>query len=182
MRASLLLLLLPATLSRADTCSTIAKNTNIDVAFPLSLDYLSEQSKYWSTSCSALEPSCILFPTSAADVSTIIQTINEGNESFAIKSGGHNPNNYFSSVAGGPLISTARLDEAILDSNTGVLRMGPGNRLDEYAFLVFIPPFRTGFGSCILLRLFKHCSSTASINSPSRIVLRQNSRALAGRS
>ncbi|KAI1277128.1 hypothetical protein F5Y07DRAFT_113986 [Xylaria sp. FL0933] len=133
MRSSLLLLLLPATLSRADTCSTIAANTNIDVAYPLDLDYISEQSKYWSTSCSALKPTCILFPTSAAEVSTIIQTINEGNENFAIKSGGHNPNDHFSSVAGGPLISTARLDEAALDANTGVLRMGPGNRLDDIA-------------------------------------------------
>ncbi|KAI0539966.1 hypothetical protein GGR58DRAFT_194095 [Xylaria digitata] len=132
-RAALLLLLLPATLIRADTCSTIAKNTNVDVAYPLSLDYISEQNKYWSTSCIALKPSCILFPTSAAEVSVILQTINEGDENFAVKSGGHNPNNYFSSVDGGPLISTARLDQAVLDTQTGVLRMGPGNRLDGIA-------------------------------------------------
>lgn len=135
MRATLLALLLQATLSKADTCSTIAATTDIEVAYPLSLDYIDEQSKYWSTSCIALKPSCILFPTSAAEVSVIIQTLNQGDESFAVKSGGHNPNNYFSSVDGGPLISTARLDEAILDANTGVLRMGPGNRLDEYVFL-----------------------------------------------
>ncbi|KAI1818343.1 FAD-binding domain-containing protein [Poronia punctata] len=133
MRAALLLCLASSTLISADTCSTIASNTDIDVAYPLSLDYISEQNKYWSTSCISLKPSCILFPTSAAEVSVIMQTINQGNESFAVKSGGHNPNNYFSSVAGGPLISTARLDEAILDSNTGVLRMGPGNRLDDIA-------------------------------------------------
>jgi FAD/FMN-containing dehydrogenase len=133
MRGALLLFLLPSTLVRADTCSTIASSTDIDVAFPLSLDYISEQNKYWSSSCIALKPSCILFPTSAAEVSVILQTINQGNESFAVKSGGHNPNNYFSSVDGGPLISTARLDEAVLDPNTGVLRMGPGNRLDEIA-------------------------------------------------
>ncbi|KAH8157685.1 glucooligosaccharide oxidase [Xylaria polymorpha] len=133
MREALLLLLLHVTLGVADTCSTLAENTDIEVTYPLSLDYVSEQQKYWSTSCIALKPSCILFPTSAAEVSVILQTINEGDEKFAIKSGGHNPNNYFSSVDGGPLISTARLNEAILDSNTGVLRMGPGNRLDDIA-------------------------------------------------
>ncbi|KAI0486518.1 hypothetical protein F4859DRAFT_372914 [Xylaria cf. heliscus] len=133
MRAAQLLLLLHVSLGVADTCSTLAKNTNIDVAYPLSLDYLSEQQEYWSTSCIALKPSCIIFPTSAAEVSVILQTINEGDENFAIKSGGHNPNNYFSSVDGGPLISTARLNEAVLDANTGVLRMGPGNRLDDIA-------------------------------------------------
>ncbi|KAK5624730.1 hypothetical protein RRF57_000446 [Xylaria bambusicola] len=133
MRKSLVLLLLYTAISRADTCSTIASQTNIDVAYPLELDYIHEQEKYWSTSCISLKPSCILFPTSAAEVSTILQAINEGDESFAVKSGGHNPNNYFSSVASGPLISTARLNEAILNSNTGVLRMGPGNRLDDIA-------------------------------------------------
>ncbi|KAI0200277.1 hypothetical protein F4808DRAFT_164764 [Astrocystis sublimbata] len=132
MRAALLLLLHIAR-GVADTCSTLAKNTDIEVATPLSLPYISEQNEYWSSSSIALKPSCILFPTSAAEVSVIIQTINEGNESFAIKSGGHNPNKYFSSVDGGPLISTARLNQAVLDSNTGVLRMGPGNRLDDIA-------------------------------------------------
>ncbi|KAI0416939.1 hypothetical protein F5X98DRAFT_375321 [Xylaria grammica] len=133
MRAALLFLLLPVTLIRADTCSTIAKNTNVHVAYPLSLGYISEQNKYWSTSCIALKPSCILFPTSAAEVSIILETLNEGDENFAVKSGGHNPNNYFSSVDGGPLISTAKLNEAVLDAETGVLRMGPGNRLDDIA-------------------------------------------------
>ncbi|KAJ2976001.1 hypothetical protein NUW58_g8202 [Xylaria curta] len=133
MRGAFLLLLLPVTLVSADTCSTLAKTTDIDVAFPVSIDYISEQKKYWSSSCVALKPSCILFPTSAADVSVILQAINDSDENFAVKSGGHNPNNYFSSVDGGPLISTARLNQASLDANTGVLRMGPGNRLDDIA-------------------------------------------------
>lgn len=145
MREALLLLLLHVTLGVADTCSTLAENTDIEVTYPLSLDYVSEQQKYWSTSCIALKPSCILFPTSAAEVSVILQTINEGDEKFAIKSGGHNPNNYFSSVDGGPLISTARLNEAILDSNTGVLRMGPGNRLDEYVLMTLTFSSLLGF-------------------------------------
>ncbi|GAP87352.1 putative FAD binding domain-containing protein [Rosellinia necatrix] len=132
-QAASLLLLLPSALGRSDTCSTLAENTDIDVAFPLSFKYISEQSKYWSTSCSSLKPSCIIFPTSADDVSAILKAISEGDEDFAIKSGGHNPNNYFSSVAGGPLISTARLNQAVLDAETGVLQMGPGNRLDDIA-------------------------------------------------
>ncbi|KAI1125950.1 hypothetical protein F5Y10DRAFT_279153 [Nemania abortiva] len=133
MRATLFLLLLQAALGRADTCSQIAATTDIEVAYPLSLDYIDEQNKYWSTSCIALKPSCILFPISAEEVSAIIKVLNLGDENFAVKSGGHNPNNYFSSVDGGPLISTAKLTEASLDASTGVLRMGPGNRLDDIA-------------------------------------------------
>lgn len=64
------------------------------------------------------------------NLASIVSVLNTNNESFAIKSGGHNPNNYFSSIAGGPLISTQKLDEAILDQETGILQAGPGNRLD----------------------------------------------------
>jgi hypothetical protein len=54
-------------------------------------------------------------------------------EKFAVKSGGHNPNNYFSSVAGGPLIATEKFDQANLNQATGVVDVGPGNRLDGIA-------------------------------------------------
>lgn len=181
MWTSLLFLLLSARLGRADTCSIIATQTDIEVAYPLDLDYIDEQSKYWSTSCSALKPSCILFPTSASEVSTIIQAINDGDENFAIKSGGHNPNNYYSSVAGGPLISTARLTEAIIDSNNGVLKMGPGNRLDEYAFLPHLLSPHRGFQ---VLESFLSCLSTfyplAGTNCSSEIVLLKNFKAQDG--
>jgi hypothetical protein len=50
-----------------------------------------------------------------------------------VKSGGHNPNNYFSSVSGGAIISTAKLDHANLEQETGILNAGPGNRLDSIA-------------------------------------------------
>ncbi|KAL6155495.1 hypothetical protein ACJQWK_05407 [Exserohilum turcicum] len=52
-------------------------------------------------------------------------------EHFAVKSGGHNPNNGWSSVAGGPLIAMDRFDQANLNSSTGIIDVGPGNRLDS---------------------------------------------------
>lgn len=85
----------------------------------------------WSTTCQALLPSCIIFPKSADEVATIVKALNQNIEQFAVKSGGHNPNNYFSSVSGGPLISTESLDQANLDPVTGIVDVGPGNRLDS---------------------------------------------------
>jgi hypothetical protein len=117
----------------ADTCSELRENTDIQVSGPLELSYIDEQSEYWSASCSALKPSCIIFPSTAAEVAAVIRVLNTNNESFAIKSGGHNPNNYFSSVNGGPIISTQNLDHAILDPATGIVDVGPGNRLDGIA-------------------------------------------------
>ncbi|KAI1842229.1 hypothetical protein JX266_011637 [Neoarthrinium moseri] len=116
-----------------DTCSTVQSISSIEVSSPLSLSYITEQADYWSSSCAALTPSCIIFPKSADEVATVIKVLADNGETFAVKSGGHNPNNYFSSVAGGPLISTQRMDQVLLDPVTGIARVGPGIRLDEIA-------------------------------------------------
>ncbi|OTB07932.1 hypothetical protein M426DRAFT_71397 [Hypoxylon sp. CI-4A] len=118
-------------LALADTCTTIKDTTNIEVADGLDLTYLSEQSDYWSTSCSSMKPTCILFPNSADEVAAIVKVLNNNTENFAIKSGGHNPNNGWSSVAGGPLISTQRMKQVLLDQDTGIAKVGPGQRLDS---------------------------------------------------
>lgn len=117
----------------ADTCSTVQLTSSIEVDSPLSLGYIAEQADYWSSSCASLIPTCIIFPRSAEEVATVVKVLNGNDEHFAIKSGGHNPNNYFSSIDAGPLISTQRMDQVLLDASTGIARVGPGIRLDEIA-------------------------------------------------
>lgn len=114
----------------ADTCSSVEALRYITVTRSLDLAYIEEQSQYWSTSCSALLPSCIISPKSAEEVSTVVKILANTTEKFAVKSGGHNPNNGFSSVQGGPLIVTEYLDQANVNQETGVIDVGPGNRLD----------------------------------------------------
>lgn len=125
--------LLLAGFSYADTCSDVERLGYINITRSLDLAYIEEQSQYWSTSCSALKPSCIIFPKTVEEVSTVVKLLANTTEKFAIKSGGHNPNNYFSSVAGGPLICTEHLDQADLNEATGIVDVGPGNRLDGIA-------------------------------------------------
>lgn len=130
--SSILLALARAAL--ADTCESVEALRYIDVARSLDLAYIDEQSEYWSTSCSALRPSCIIFPKSAEEVSTVVKILaNTTEKFFAVKSGGHNPNNGFSSVQGGPLIVTEKLGQANVNQETGVIDVGPGNRLDGIA-------------------------------------------------
>ncbi|KAL5396522.1 hypothetical protein PMIN06_001612 [Paraphaeosphaeria minitans] len=117
----------------ADTCSSVEALRYIDVARSLDLAYIKEQTQYWSTSCSALLPSCIIFPKSAEEVSTVVKVLANTTERFAVKSGGHNPNNGFSSVQGGPLIVMEHLDQANVNQDTGIIDVGPGNRLDGIA-------------------------------------------------
>ncbi|KAI1140162.1 FAD binding domain-containing protein [Hypoxylon sp. FL0543] len=115
----------------ADTCETVENRTAISVLKPASIDYTTEQTQYWSTYSGDLKPSCILEPETTEEVAAIVSILHENNETFAIKSGGHNPNNYFASVNGGPLISTKKLNEINFDANSETVRVGPGNRWDE---------------------------------------------------
>lgn len=113
------------------TCDLVTSQTSIEAYTKLQLEYTSEQTEYWSTSCGDLKPSCILMPTTTEEVAAIVSILASNNETFAVKSGGHNPNNYFASVDGGPLISTKMLNEVILDTTAETVRVGPGNRWDE---------------------------------------------------
>ncbi|KAI0811567.1 FAD binding domain-containing protein [Xylaria sp. FL0064] len=113
------------------TCDLVGSQTSIESYTQFQIQYTSEQSEYWSTSCGNLKPSCILMPTTTEEVAAIVSILATTNESFAIKSGGHNPNNYFASIDGGPLISTKMLNEVILDPTAETVRVGPGNRWDD---------------------------------------------------
>ncbi|KAF2086998.1 FAD binding domain-containing protein [Saccharata proteae CBS 121410] len=118
-------------LASSSTCSSIAATSDIEIEYQLGLSYTDDQSHYWSTGCSALQPSCIFAPSTADEVATIVKALNNNNESFAIKSGGHNPNTEFASIDGGPLINMKNLNEVTLDPVAGTVRVGPGNRWDD---------------------------------------------------
>ncbi|KAI1081479.1 FAD binding domain-containing protein [Whalleya microplaca] len=122
---------LSASAVAADTCETVQSRTSIPMLKPLTLDYNEEQTEYWSTSCGDLKPACILTPTTAEEVASIVSVLLENNETFAVKSGGHNPNNYFASIDGGPLISTVKLNEVTFDAESETVRVGPGNRWED---------------------------------------------------
>lgn len=114
-----------------NTCALVGSDTSIDLYTNPQIDYTTEQSEYWSTSCGALKPSCILMPTTTEEVAAIVSILASNNETFAVKSGGHNPNNHFASIDGGPLISTKNLNQVILDTASETVKVGPGNRWDE---------------------------------------------------
>lgn len=110
----------------ADTCDTIKKS---DADF--SVKGLLWPRWYWSTACKALKPSCVLLPETTEDVVNIVNLLLDSDEPFAVKSGGHNPNKYFGSVEGGPLVSMERLNEVTLDEEAQTVRVGPGNRWQD---------------------------------------------------
>ncbi|KAG8165011.1 hypothetical protein KVR01_005286 [Diaporthe batatas] len=117
--------------AESTTCDGLSTSSNIDIFRSPAVEYTRVSNDYWSTGCAALKPACILEPTSAGQLSHIMQTLVANNESFAVKSGGHNPNKYFASISGGPLISTSQLNEVVYDAASSTVRVGPGNKWDD---------------------------------------------------
>ncbi|KAH7304754.1 FAD binding domain-containing protein [Stachybotrys elegans] len=112
-------------------CDELNSIYKISQLLPLTSAFDTEQSHYWSKGASSLKPDCIVTPATTDEVVSVVKTLRNTTENFAIKSGGHNPNNYFSSIQGGALISTLKLNEVKLDKEAETVRIGPGNRWDE---------------------------------------------------
>ncbi|KAK1987689.1 FAD binding domain-containing protein [Colletotrichum cereale] len=129
--AGVLLSMLACVQSESATCKQITASTNIQHHQRFEIEYTAEQLNYWSTACGSLKPGCILFPKSAEEVSAIVKTLETSGERFAIKSGGHNPNNYFASVQDGPLISTKELNQVVYDNASNTVSVGPGNKWED---------------------------------------------------
>ncbi|KAJ5531951.1 hypothetical protein N7494_008503 [Penicillium frequentans] len=129
-RAFALFITSVASVAKADICSALAQG-GISIEYPLTLDYTSALSDYWSAACGDLKPTCIAAPSSAAEMSQIITKLHDFETLFAVKSGGHMPNNGFASIEGGLLISTKNLDQVDYDENEQTAVIGPGISWEE---------------------------------------------------
>ncbi|KOS38668.1 hypothetical protein ACN38_g10495 [Penicillium nordicum] len=114
----------------ADICATL-KAGGIDIEYHISLDYKADLLKYWSTACGDLKPTCIAAPSSAAEMSQVIRNLHDVDTLFAIKSGGHNPNNGFASIQDGLLVSTKNLNQVDYNRNDHTAVIGPGLSWEE---------------------------------------------------
>ncbi|KIN06284.1 hypothetical protein OIDMADRAFT_155290 [Oidiodendron maius Zn] len=100
----------------------------------LNEEYITAQSHYWSAANADLIPACVVFPTNAYDVSAVVTALlNEPCVSFAVKSGGHNPNVGYSSVDGGVLISMSNISSTVLSEDQKIAEIGTGSRWLEAA-------------------------------------------------
>jgi FAD/FMN-containing dehydrogenase len=82
--------------------------------------------EYWNSLQDAYKPSCVVYPTSAQDVSTSLQAIRAADSRFAIKAGGHNPNTFFSSVDAGVLLDMSHMTAKSYDPETTLATYEPG--------------------------------------------------------
>ncbi|KAJ7262806.1 FAD-binding domain-containing protein [Mycena rebaudengoi] len=122
-------LLLAAVAARAasNACATISSSisANANVYWPDSTEY-TLATEHWLLS-SIEEPQCVVEPSSAADISVILNTVNATRTPFAIKGGGHTSNRGFSSTTG-VHISLARFNYTTLDVSAETVTIGAGTK------------------------------------------------------
>lgn len=107
------------------------------VSSPLSIPYLNSQAGYWNAVQSSYDPSCVVYPESAQDVSIALKTVKAAESRFAIKAGGHDPNTFFSSVESGVLIDLNSMTQKSYDSSTTLGSYQPGGVFgDIYGYFI----------------------------------------------
>ncbi|OBT61179.1 hypothetical protein VE03_09454 [Pseudogymnoascus sp. 23342-1-I1] len=129
-------------------CATLKTSlSNLEVVNSvLHPDYINSQYTYWNSRQSDYTPSCIIYPTSSQDISTTLKVIRAAGSRFAIKAGGHNPNDFFSSVDQGVLIDLKKMNGKSYDPETTLATYEPGNKFgDLYEF--YEPLGRTVVGA-----------------------------------
>jgi FAD/FMN-containing dehydrogenase len=119
-----------APFAAADICSTLEAQ-GVEIERPFALDYTLEMKNYWSVACGDLRPTCIAYPSSTLEMSAIVKELHNTDDLFAVKSGGHMPNNGFASIQDGLLISTRRLDQVIYNREDKTALVGPGLDWEE---------------------------------------------------
>lgn len=135
-------------LSGLAACATLKISLrNVEVVNSvLNLDYINSRNSYWNSRQSDYTPSCIIYPTCAQDISTALKVIRTTGSRFAIKAGGHNPNDFFSSVDQGVLIDLKKMNGKSYDPETTLATYEPGNKFgDLYEF--YEPLGRTVVGA-----------------------------------
>ncbi|KAK8058618.1 hypothetical protein PG994_009066 [Apiospora phragmitis] len=94
---------------------------------PLNASYIDSRHDYWNARQSNYSPSCVVYPKSSQDVSVAIRAIRESGSRFAVKAGGHSPNNFFSSVDQGVLIDFKSMTAKSYDAATTLATYEPGS-------------------------------------------------------
>lgn len=118
--------------STEQACEELAIAVPERVSTQFTFDYVSEVNSYWSTALRSAKPACLVLPQSAQEVAAAVRVLNKYDDvQFAVKSGGHTPNERHSSILDGVLISTKDLSGVTYNSETGLAYVRPGGEWND---------------------------------------------------
>ncbi|KAF2789702.1 FAD-binding domain-containing protein [Melanomma pulvis-pyrius CBS 109.77] len=112
-----------------DCCKLLKLAFGSHVVFPDSTQYNSSVSSYFFLEQRNLDPSCIVQPTTADEVSKVVKTFAYcPYTELAIRSGGHSPNIGFSNTNNGITLDLRGLNSIVLASDSKTVSVGTGNQ------------------------------------------------------
>ncbi|KAL3461183.1 hypothetical protein BJX64DRAFT_300202 [Aspergillus heterothallicus] len=116
----------------ANLCCAALSNSTISnrIAYPDTQAYEDSVHSYFGVNAQ-LEPTCIIQPLSAEDVSVAVMTLTRSDEGpclFAVRSGGHTTSVGAANISPGVTIDLSLLNATTYDSETGTAFIQPGSR------------------------------------------------------
>ncbi|ROT37817.1 FAD-binding domain-containing protein [Sodiomyces alkalinus F11] len=109
------------------TCRVLASRLPDQVTFPGDEGYDASLSSYAYLQQQTQSPSCVVKPTSAAEVAFILDVLRESpSTTFAVRSGGHATNRGFSNIDGGVTIDLGSLNKVDVHDDGVTVSVGTG--------------------------------------------------------
>ena len=114
----------------ASACDDIAKALSSDVftASSNASAYAAAKNGGYNPLNNKLEPTCIVQPTTTADVAAVMKAIYRNKANYAVRAGGHTGLAGWDSVQGGVLIDFSRMTKFTYNQNAGTVSVEPGLR------------------------------------------------------
>jgi hypothetical protein len=110
-----------------DACDAIKTALPGKVRVPGEKEFITESRDYYNIGLADIPPACIVFPTLASEVSTVIKLLSTRKDvPFTVKSGGHSPNPGDASVKDGVLIAMRHLKGVEWDKEKHLAHVKPG--------------------------------------------------------
>ncbi|KAJ3577850.1 hypothetical protein NPX13_g2717 [Xylaria arbuscula] len=106
-------------------CSRLITAFQPEVGLPGSSQYASSTS-FWAEQQTAMMPSCVVRPTDALQVSSVLGNLVNGSCPFAVRGGGHSSAKGASNINGGVLIDMRSLNSTTLNHNSSLAVIGAG--------------------------------------------------------
>ena len=121
----------PATNIESPQCAGLSDVLSDKVSYASGAAYNSSLSSYWSAQEASLSPSCIVSPTSAEDVSTVIKTLYKQilagqKRVFAIRGGGHTPWAGSANIDAGVTIDMRAINSVTVSDDRSIAYVGAG--------------------------------------------------------
>lgn len=129
-------------LNKFSICSVLSSSLPDSVYFPDDQVYQSQTDSYWAMNQGELSATCRVTPRSREDVQKAMWVLSRSSKSstFAVKSGGHSAVANTSNVESGVVIDLELLNYINVDTEIGIVSIGPGARwADVYRHVDMLP-------------------------------------------